>query len=380
MTKIYLIRHGEAEGNLYRIWQGASEGKITERGRLQLNALSDRFRTVDLDALYTSDLERAKDTALAVAAGHPGLSLEVRSDLEEINVGPWEETAFANTVYKYPEQMEYFNNDPARFYVPGAETFADVLDRMKKAILEIVQEHAGQTVAVVSHGMAIRTLLSWILQIPSKEMRSFRHGDNTSVSLIVADGGKFSTEYIHDTSHLTDSISTLARQNWYKNSSGRNTDDLRDEPLRFPADSLLYVRCYEDSWEAAHGSKKGFVAAPYLTAARKHLKTSPDSIQKLYCGEDLAGLLEMDVERGAEIQKGWVSLLYLKEEYRNRGLGIQLLGRAVLYFRKLGRDGLRLHVAKDNERAVSFYIKNGFRLIETKEGIVSDLFLMEKDL
>ena len=46
MTKIYLIRHGEAEGNLYRIWQGSSEGKITPRGELQLEALAERFQNV----------------------------------------------------------------------------------------------------------------------------------------------------------------------------------------------------------------------------------------------------------------------------------------------------------------------------------------------
>ena len=122
------------------------------------------------------------------------------------------------------------------------------------------------------------------------------------------------------------------------------------------------------------------MAAPYLTAARNHLKKAPDSIVKLYRDEELAGLLELDPERGKEQNKGWVSLLYLRPEFRGQGLGIQLLGRAVLYFRALGRDGLRLHVSEDNAPALAFYRKHGFENIGMKKGILTDLFLMEKEL
>ena len=98
MTKIYLIRHGEAEGNLYRIWQGSTDGKITPRGALQLEALAKRFQDVPLDALYSSDRVRAMDTALALKRGHEELELQTSPDLREIDVGPWEGVAFANTV------------------------------------------------------------------------------------------------------------------------------------------------------------------------------------------------------------------------------------------------------------------------------------------
>ena len=110
MTKIYLIRHGEAEGNLYRIWQGSSEGKITPRGELQLEALAERFQNVPLDALYSSDRMRAMDTALALKRGHEDLELQTSADLREIHVGPWEGVAFANTVRSHPREMECFNS------------------------------------------------------------------------------------------------------------------------------------------------------------------------------------------------------------------------------------------------------------------------------
>ena len=241
-----------------------------------------------------------------------------------------------------------------------------------------VLAHSNDADAIVRKLMDLKCVQ--IQQIPSDQMRTFRHGDNTSVSLITVDDGKFAVEYTHDNSHLTGDMSTLAKQNWYKNPSGRNTNDLRDELMVLPQDSLLYVKCYEGSWRAAHGTTEGFVAAPYLTSARKHLKKAPDSIVKLFLEEELAGLLEMDPERGAEQKKGWISLLYLRPEFRNRGLGIQLLGRAVLYFRTRGRDGVRLHVSADNEAALAFYRKHGFQIIGMKKGILTNLYLMEKEI
>ena len=62
MTKIYLIRHAEAEGNLYRRVQGHYNGDITQRGYKQINLLAERFRDVEIDALYASDLQRTQWT------------------------------------------------------------------------------------------------------------------------------------------------------------------------------------------------------------------------------------------------------------------------------------------------------------------------------
>ena len=259
MTKIYLIRHGEAEGNLYRIWQGSSEGKITPRGALQLEALAKRFQNVPLDALYSSDRMRAMDTALALKRGHEDLELQTSADLREIHVGPWEGVAFANTVRSDPREMECFNNDPDRFFLEGAETFSQVLARMKRILLQIAGDYPDGTVAVASHGMAIRTILAWIQKIPSAEMRSFRHGDNTSVSLVTVEDGEFSVVYTHDNSHLEGDLSTLAKQNWYKNKSGRNTNDLRDEPLKLALrarSSAPETSSSQSSWQEGTGVLK----------------------------------------------------------------------------------------------------------------------------
>ena len=63
MTTIYLIRHAEAEGNVYRVYQGQHDTLLTETGKLQAQALGERFRDVHVDAVYSSDLYRAAATA-----------------------------------------------------------------------------------------------------------------------------------------------------------------------------------------------------------------------------------------------------------------------------------------------------------------------------
>ena len=70
MTTIYLIRHAEAEGNLYRRVQGHWDGQVTPRGDLQIAALAERFRDVPVDAVYASDLRRTQDTAAAILSTH----------------------------------------------------------------------------------------------------------------------------------------------------------------------------------------------------------------------------------------------------------------------------------------------------------------------
>ena len=118
MTTIYLIRHAEAEGNLFRRAQGHWNGKLTERGRAQVGALAERFKDARIDAVYSSDLDRAKETAGALLRGRE-LTLRVTRELREIHMGVWEGDSWGNLAARWPEQMYNFNNDPEKWSVPG---------------------------------------------------------------------------------------------------------------------------------------------------------------------------------------------------------------------------------------------------------------------
>lgn len=379
MTNIYLIRHGEAEGNLYRLWQGHWDGRITPMGCRQIDALAERFKSIPIDALYSSDLRRAITTAGAITKYHK-LPLHTTKRLREINCGPWEGMPFGNVERLYPVEIGYFNNDPDQWHVAGAETFAQCRARILSVLTDIAREHDGQTVAVICHGMAIRTILSYFLGIRSEDIRSLPHGDNTSVSLLKYDGEKFAVEYYNDNSHLPAAISTFAKQTWWKEASGTDRFNLRDEPLDPRRDARLYADCYADAWIASHGTETGFVSSPYLTGALEHYRLDPEAVRKIYSGDDFAGVLDLDTERGRHAGYGWISLLYLRPEFRGQNLGVQLLGRAVCHYESQGRTALRLHVSADNKAGLAFYGKNGFTKLDVEPGMIADLILMEKSL
>ncbi len=382
MTTIYLIRHAEAEGNLYRRAQGQYDSNVTPLGMLQIAALAERFKDIPLDALYSSDLTRTQSTAGAILKYHPELPLQTTALLREQSIGVWEDTAWGNLARDWPEQMAHFSQDPERFSVPGCEAIGAVVARMKEALLDIARKHEGQTVAVFSHGMAIRALLCELLNIPLVEIHRIPHGDNTAVHLLRAEAGALRVEYYNDNSHLSDELSTFARQSWWRKEGGgkEDHDNVLFEPLRFPADEELYLDCYEATWLQSHGNLKGYIPSLYHVSARKHLEENPQLLVKMLHGETFAGLIELDTLRGLPQNAGWISLIYVKPEFRQRRLGVQLLGHAVSLFRAMGRESLGLHVSQTNEEAIGFYEHYGFRRLAAVDGVGGKLWHMEMDL
>lgn len=122
MTTIYLVRHAEAEGNLYRIAHGHYNSCITDdRGCRQIRALAERFRDVPVDAVYASDLIRTRTTAQSIYLPK-GLQLHPDPAFREICMGEWEEHCWYELLRKYPQSHDDFNHRLDRWQVPGSET------------------------------------------------------------------------------------------------------------------------------------------------------------------------------------------------------------------------------------------------------------------
>ncbi len=379
MTTIYMIRHAEAEGNLYRIVQGQHNSFITPRGHRQIAFLAERFKDVPLDALYSSDLRRTVTTAGAITKYH-ALDMQLTPRLREISLGVCEGMSFGD-MYKFdPVQMDNFNNDPDKWRAPEAETFAECTERIVSAVRDIAEANEGKTVAVVSHGMAIRSLLAYILNVKSRDIPSLPHGDNTAVSKLIYDGGAFSVEYYNDNSHLPPELSTFARQSWWKKETrGADPNNLYYEPLDPNREPELYTELYAASWKAVHGDLKDFYPETYLASAKRHFAADGRAILKGFRSDgELAGIIETDPERSKGALVGWVSLVYIKEQLRGMGLGTQLMGRAITNYEMLGREKLRLHVSSENAAAIKFYEGLGFSVLGSEPGAAAPLYLMEK--
>jgi probable phosphoglycerate mutase len=369
MTRIYLIRHAEAEGNLYRIAQGQCNSLITDRGHRQIAALQKRFEDIHIDAVYSSDLYRTCVTAGALYIPKH-LPLQKRAGLREICVGDWEEKTWGEIARDEPENMMNFSKHLERWSVPNAETPEQVRDRALASVLEIAAENDGRTVAAFSHGCAIRILLATLEGKSIAQVGETPHGDNTAVSLLEFENGRLHVVFRDDASHIQNSLSTFMKQTWWKRPNALEPG-LCFSPLRLPEQADWFQTLAGELWK--DGKDRRTMDAALLT---REAATRPTLCAQLEGAS--VGLLQMNPDKESAQTKGWVALCGIAPDYRAKGYGVQLLGQAVLYYRRLGRQALRLALAEGNETGARFFADYGFH--DTGERTADRRGVWEKDI
>ena len=378
MTHIYLVRHAEAEGNLYRRVHGWYDSLITENGYRQIAALRGRFADIHIDAVYSSDLFRTMTTAKAVYLSH-GLELHTDPGLREISLGAWEDKPWGELERCDAMNLIRFNHSSPDFRVEGGETFAQVQARLKGAVLRLAAAHPGQTIALFSHGTAIRCLQAALRGLGPGEMDGLGHSDNTAVSCLKWDGAAFQLAFEGDNSHLDPAISTLARQSWWRRDGKRAEDvNLWFRPLDLERESQTYYEARREAWITVHGEDTPFDGESFLQDARLHCGRTPWGVTCAMAGDRMAGLIQLDPERYAKDGAGYIPFCYIVPQLRAQGLGVQLIGQAVSFYRPLGRQYLRLRCASYNTPAQHFYQRYGFYKIGEEQGSRVPLDILEK--
>ncbi|MCI8423228.1 MAG: GNAT family N-acetyltransferase [Lawsonibacter sp.] len=377
MTTLYLIRHAEAEGNLYRRIHGWYDALITDNGFRQIQALEERFRDIPVDAVYTSGLYRTMTTARAVYVPK-GLEPRIDPDLREIHMGDWEDLPFGEAYFRFPEEMGRFNRSDPAWKAPNGEGFLDAGRRMEGAVRRIAQRHPDQTVAIFSHGTTIRLLLGQVKGTLPQELHTLSHSDNTAVTCLTYEDGIFRLVFESDNSHLTEEISTLAQQFWWRQGGKASDVNLWYRPARWPEERELYRNARQEAWTCTHINGPEFLAEGFLQDVETHLGHSPWGLTVAMAGEEIAGLLQLDTQRYREDGAGYIPFCYVDPSRREQSLGVQLIGQAVAFFRPLGRDKLRLRCAPYNDRAQHFYGKYGFVKVGEEQGGRVPLDILEK--
>ncbi len=186
MTNIYLVRHCESEGNLIRVFQGHLDTEVSENGKKQLEALSERFRNVHLDALYASPLKRTMATARAINKYH-NLDINVTADVIEINGGELEGVHWRDIYEKYPDLAHLWIEDISNFKSKEGDSVADVAKRGYNAIRKIAKENKDKTVAVATHGGFTRFSMSLLSGNTVADIPFIEWPDNTAVTLLQFD-------------------------------------------------------------------------------------------------------------------------------------------------------------------------------------------------
>ena len=333
MTHIYLVRHAEAEGNLYRIAQGQGNSNLTDRGWRQVQALERRFADIQIDAVYASDLYRTCATASAIYKPK-GLVLHRSRELREICVGVWEHRSWGEVYRRWPEEMEHFTNRPDLWRLEGAEDPLEARGRVLAAIRKIAAQHTGETVAVFSHGYVLRMLLSYLQGYSLEELGRTPTGDNTAVSLLEAEGDALRVVFRDDNSHLQ-----------LLGEKGKRPRGLEPglwfAPLRLPEQAEVFCALASSLWQRSFD--------------RTRLLEDGGRRETLlgYLGEEPVGVLQLDAA------SGWISILGIRPDCRRRGFGVQLIGQAVQQTRAAG-GGKIFAALPENGEARSFLEEYGF--------------------
>ncbi|ORT99533.1 Phosphoglycerate/bisphosphoglycerate mutase [Anaerovibrio sp. JC8] len=216
MTKIVLVRHGQTVWNKLGKYQGQADIDLSEVGKEQAKLLGESFPVEGVDAVFSSPLVRAMETAEAIAAP---LNLPVTSCQEfcEISFGKWEGLTYDEIHASWPKEHDLLFTRPDELICPEGEGFVQVQQRAAAKMESLIKENPDKTIVIVAHGGVIRTLLCHALGMPLKNMWRIRQ-DNTAVSIVTAYNEGMTVELMNSTVHLTGSKFNPNINNWVKKS------------------------------------------------------------------------------------------------------------------------------------------------------------------
>jgi broad specificity phosphatase PhoE len=188
VTTILLARHGESDWNHTKRWQGFADRPLTELGLAQAERLADRLDETELDAVWSSDLKRARDTA-EVVARRKSIEVQTTPELREVDVGSWSGLTRGQAEALYPEGY-------ARWLRGGegwedGETYSQLGERVIRAILAIAAAHEGGRVLVVAHGGTIRAIHAAALGVDVSTYRRIQRVEpNATLSAVCIEEGR----------------------------------------------------------------------------------------------------------------------------------------------------------------------------------------------
>jgi len=182
-TRLILIRHAEAEGNFLRIFHGITDSSITDKGHLQAQKVAHRLKEANIDILYSSTAQRAKQTAKYIS-DVIGLPINISDNLKEINGGDWEGQKWEDLPTKWPNQFDTWENMPHVHSMPNGETMEQFHNRLVVEIKHIISKNEGKVICIVTHGTAIRALLCYFTGCGLESMVDIEWCDNTSITTV----------------------------------------------------------------------------------------------------------------------------------------------------------------------------------------------------
>ena len=208
MARWLLVRHGETEWNAERRIQGHRDIGLSSVGYRQAQLLASRLTDAHLEAVYSSDLSRAKDTADAIAAERD-VKVLVRPDLRERDYGQWQGLTPDEISARDPEDYARWRAGDHQFCPPGGESVSDVVTRVSRLAVELRERHPGEgTVLLAGHGGSLLCLLVVVLDLPIEARGRFTLA-NASLSALAVSANTAVLGRWNDISHWEDHKETF---------------------------------------------------------------------------------------------------------------------------------------------------------------------------
>lgn len=363
-TVIYLVRHAEAEGNIGRRCHGQYDSLLTKRGLEQAKVVGERFRTKKLDAVYSSDLSRARHTARAIAEPH-GLEVIERKELREIDMGEWEDRPWAELPVFYPEWYDAWCNRPWTVRVPGGETIMESGERALNEMRRIAKERDGQTIALVCHGSAIRGILTLALGLKAEDMMQVGWGDNTCVAkMIFHEDDSIEIPYRNDNSHMPEELSTFACLKWSNDKDVPASPQMWFRPVNWddPEDKKQALEFFHVIYWPTYG-KDRYTDEQIEERLRGFQSVTPDAVSFGMVDREIGGIIAMNTIENRDTDIGEMGGTSILPKFRGFGFGPQLMAHAVSVYRRMGKRVLQAIPSLNNPSGPRFYKSVGFEPI-----------------
>jgi broad specificity phosphatase PhoE len=188
VTTIFLARHGESDWNVEKRFQGHSDRPLTERGREQAHALANLVGSEKIDAVYTSPLSRARETAEIVAA-RAGLKAVALPELREVDTGSWSGLSRADVEARFPEGFARWRSGGSGW--EDGESYEEMAERVIGALRKIAEDHPDGRVLVISHGGPIRAIHAAAEGLAIKDYRRLKPVEpNARLSAVAVENGR----------------------------------------------------------------------------------------------------------------------------------------------------------------------------------------------
>ena len=200
MSKLILVRHGDTELNSRERFWGQTDVKLSAAGFRQAERLRDRLAAQKIDAIYSSNLQRASVTAEIIAAKHQ-LAVTICAELGEINFGKLEGLTFEEISQLYPEAAKLWGATTFAVQFPGGESVAELNKRVSNFRSRLKKHAPEETILIVAHNATLRLLMCQLLSLELPRFRQFRL-DLASLSILDTYPQGAILSLLNDVSHL----------------------------------------------------------------------------------------------------------------------------------------------------------------------------------